>query len=250
MRYLAAAMAILLLSSGASSATENEEIWKQAADAYDQGQYRVAIENYGRLLDRGLERAEIYHNIGVAYFKAGEIGRAIWGFRKALALDPGFEQAKSSLEYARTFNTDQVASGRRGFILEIWDFMSGLLTANGYLLLLMLAWWLAAGIAIYKITRLNSPTWIYYLLIVPLAIVIFSSASAARRISEDKLTRWAVIWVDSVDIREGPGEDFERVEVGHEGLELKILGDREQSYLIELGNGLKGWVVKEAVLEI
>ena len=56
--------------------------------------------------------------------------------------------------------------------------------------------------------------------------------------------------VPSADIREGPGVDFERIEVGHEGLEFRILGQREKGLLIELENGLKGWVSLEAVLEI
>jgi uncharacterized protein YgiM (DUF1202 family) len=87
-------------------------------------------------------------------------------------------------------------------------------------------------------------------LIVVLLIAIFSATSAARRVSEDHLTHWGVLSQESADIREGPGADFRKVEVGHEGLEFKILGTRENSYLIELGNGLKGWVDKQAVLEI
>ncbi|OGC91017.1 MAG: hypothetical protein A2W25_08030 [candidate division Zixibacteria bacterium RBG_16_53_22] len=240
---------VLLMVSTVSAAT-NEELWKQAAEYYDGGQYQSAIENYRVLIERQFENAQVYYNLGNAYFKAGELGHAIWSFRKALRLDPGFKQAKTSLEYARSFNTDQVSIERRGFILDIWDFLSGLLSSNGYLIVLSIAWWLAAALLIYKMIRLESPSWLYYLLIVPLVIIIFASASAARRISEDRLTRWGVISRESADIREGPGVEFNRLEVGHEGLEFKILNDRENSFLIELRNGLVGWVGKEAVLEI
>jgi tetratricopeptide (TPR) repeat protein len=231
-------------------AADNQTIWREAGEHYDLGQYRAAIEDYQRLLERGVTGPEVYYNLGNAYFKAGELGWAIWSFRRALHIDPGFKPARGNLEYARTFNTDQVAFGKRGFILDIWDFASGLLSANGYLILLMIGWWTGAALVILKVMRQNGSVWPYYLLIVPLAIVIFSSAAAARRIGEDRLTRWGVLSQESADIREGPGEEFNRIEVGHEGLEFRIRGDREDSYLIELGNGLKGWVNKEAVLEI
>jgi hypothetical protein len=231
-------------------AAENSEIWKEAADLYDKGQYHTAIDNYNKLLDRGYNTPEVYYNLGNSYFKANEIGHAIWSYRRALRLDPGFKPAKDNLAFVRTFNTDQISVTGRGFILDIWDFLSGMLSANGYLLIMMLAWWVTALGAAYSIMKVNGSRRLYYLLIVPLIIVIFSGASAARRISDDRLTRWGVLAVESADIREGPGDDFNRVEVAHEGLEFRILGARENSCLIELENGLKGWVDKQAVLEI
>jgi uncharacterized protein YgiM (DUF1202 family) len=87
-------------------------------------------------------------------------------------------------------------------------------------------------------------------LIAAFILAIFSATAAARRIKIDRLTTWGVLVDDSADIREGPGEDYDRIEIGHEGLEFKILNEREDSYLIELKNGLKGWIDKRAVLEI
>jgi tetratricopeptide (TPR) repeat protein len=250
MRRLLLSLISIALWTSSAHAADNAELWKQAAESYDAGQYRASIDNYLKLLERRFENPELYYNLGNANFKAGNLGAAIWSFRKALRINPGFRQARENLEYARTFNTDQVSIEKRGFILDIWDLLSGLLSSNGYLTLLAIAWWIGAAIAAYKIISPESPAWLYYLLIVPLIIIIFSTSAAVRRIDEDKLTRWGVVSVESVDIREGPGVEFSRLEVGHEGLEFKILGDRENSYLIELGNGLKGWIDKESVLEI
>ena len=241
---------VLVLASNSAYAFDSQALWKEAAEFYDQGNYKAAIEDYGRLLDRGMESPALYYNLGNSYFKSGDLGHAIWGFRRAILLDPGFKPAKANLDYVRTFNTDQIAVKRRGFILDIWDFLSGMLSANGYLVLTALAWWIAAALIVYQVIRMNGATWPYYLLIVPLVIIIFSAGSAGRRIHEDRLTRWGVLGIETADIREGPGGEFNRVEVAHEGLEFKILGSRENSYLIQLGNGLTGWVDKEAVLEI
>jgi len=243
---------LLLAVPGTSPAlaANEDDLWKEAADYYDQGNYQAAISNYSRLLERGMESPALYHNLGNSYFKSGQLGHAIWSYRRALRLDSGFGPAESNLDYVRTFNVDQIAIKKRGFILDIWDFFSGLLSANGFLILLALAWWVSAAMIVYQLISLNGSRRLYYLLIVPLIIIIFSAGSAGRRVYEDNLTRWGVLARESADIKEGPGDEFDRVEVAHEGLEFKILGSRENSYLIELGNGLKGWVDKQAVLEI
>ncbi|HBC47769.1 MAG TPA: hypothetical protein DCZ43_12040, partial [candidate division Zixibacteria bacterium] len=214
-RLLLLILMIAAFGCTAIHAADNLAIWQEAANYYDQANYQAAIDDYGKLLERGFENPQIYLNLGNSYFKAGELGRAIWSFRKALLLDPGFKAASANLAYVRSFNTDQIASKQHGFILDIWDAISGLFSANGYLWLFMLGWWIVAAIIIYKIIRPGSPLWLYYLLIVPAILIIFSGASAARRVSEDRLTHWGVLVQDTADIREGPGEEFNRVEVAH-----------------------------------
>ena len=231
-------------------AAENEQLWKDAADYYDKGQYKNAIDNYNTLLEHGFQAPEVYYNLGNAYFKAGDLGHSVWSYRRALKLDSSFQPAKDNLNYVRARNTDQISIKGRGFILDIWDFLTGLFSINGYLFLFTLAWWLTAAVAVYAIIKINGSHRPYYLLILPLFIVIFSGASAAQRIDDERMTSWGVLISDSADIREGPGAEFNKVVVAHEGLEFKILGVRENSCLIELENGLKGWVNKQAVLEI
>jgi tetratricopeptide (TPR) repeat protein len=249
-RILIPIILIFIFLGLSANAADNQSLWQEAANNYDQANYKAAIDDYSKLIERGFENPQIYYNLGNSYFKDGELGRAIWSFRRALLIDPGYKAASDNLAYVRSFNTDQIASKQHGFILDIWNAASSFLSANGYLLLFMAGWWVAAAILIIKIIRPGTPAWLYYLLIVPAVLIIFSGASAFRRIDEDRLTHWGVLVQQTADIREGPGDEFNRVEVAHEGLELKILGTRENSYLIELGNGLRGWVTKKAVLEI
>lgn len=251
MKKLLLLMSLLLLAVfRISLAEDNQSLWKEAAEFYDQGKYTSAIDNYGKLLERGYINPELYYDLGNSYFKSNQLARAIWSYRRALRLNPGFRQAHDNLEYARSFNADQIALKKRGFILDFWGFLTGLSSANGYLVLFAIFWWMAGLIAAWRIVRLNGSSWPYYLLIVIVLLAIFSATSAARRESEDRLTHWGVISQQAAEIREGPGADFKKIEVGHEGLEFKILDTRESSSLIELGNGLRGWVDKQAVLEI
>ena len=248
-----AALAFILAIASVNSnslAADNETLWNQAAEFYDRGVYVSAIETYNQLIDRGYVNAEIYHNLGNSYFKNGQFGRAIWAYRKALMFDPDFEQARTNLEFARAMNLDKIEVREGGFIADIWDFLTSLFGYNGFLIVFTVAWWVTGALAAILIYRGNFASWPYYLLIGGLIIAIFSATAAARRIKIERLTTWGVLVESAADIREGPGEDFERIEIGHEGLEFRILNERENSYLIQLENGLKGWIDKEAVLKI
>lgn len=231
-------------------ATDNKTLWNQAADEYDTGEYSAAVNTYNQLIERRFINANIYHNLGNSYFKDGQLGMAIWAYRRALRLDPDQEQSRTNLEFARHMNIDKIETNSGGFLSDIWDFLSNILGLNGFLIAFTAAWWVLAAIAVLLIYRGNFASWPYYLLIVCAIVAIFSATAAARRIKVDRLTSWGVLVNDAADIREGPGKDFDRIEIGHEGLEFKILSERENSYLIELSNGLKGWIDKEAVLKV
>jgi tetratricopeptide (TPR) repeat protein len=241
---------VLAVLSPYGLAIDNETLWNQAAENYDNGAYQSAIDNYSRLIEKGYINAEIFHNLGNSYFKSGQYGRAIWAYRRALAIDSDLEQARTNLQFAREMNIDKIEVARGGFIFDIWDFLTGLLGYNGYLLLFTIIWWFSGTLLLIIIYRGRFASWPYYLLLAGLILAIFSATAAARRIKIDRLTSWGVLVENAADINEGPGEDFERIEIGHEGLEFKILGEREDSYLIELENGLKGWIDKDAVLKI
>ena len=232
-----------------SRAEDDQSIWQAACDLYDQGQYSKAIENYNNLLNRGLESPELYYNLGNSYYKSKMLGMAVWAYRQSLLIDPEFKPSLTNLQYARDANIDQIQSVNRGFISDIWSFSTRLLSMNEYLLLFTISW-MAIGLMIAAIfIRKPYSNWTYYLLIVSAVIAIFSATASIDQIFKVK-SRWGVMIRDSAEIREGPGFDFEKVEVIHDGLELKLISEREGNFLIELGNGLRGWVDKRAIIEI
>lgn len=232
------------------SATTIDTLWQEAAESYDGADYSSAIEKYRIIIERGFSSSELYYNLGNSYFKSEELGASIWAYRRALKFDPDMKQAQANLQYVRGFNADKIEGKEGGFILDIWNFITGLFTSNGYLILFTAAWWITGLVAGFMILKSGARLLSYYLLIASVVIAIFAAAASVRRIKLDRLTTWGVLTAQAADIREGPGTDFQKIEVGHEGLEFKILGEREGSYLIELGNSLRGWVEKEAVLII
>ena len=53
---------------------------EEAAQAYQEGNYARSIELYEQLLAGEQESAVLYYNLGNAYYKTGEMAKAILNF--------------------------------------------------------------------------------------------------------------------------------------------------------------------------
>ena len=233
----------------AVSAQENDAVWKEACEAYDKADYQLAISKLSILRERGIENPELYYNLGNSYFKAKNLGMAIWSFRRSLKLESNFKPASNNLEMARSLNLDQQLNQGKGFIAELWGKITGLLTLNEFLILFTISWLIIATLLTLIIIRKYNAAVRYYLLIVMTIIAIFSLVAIIDK-NVVRNTRYGVLVIPSADIREGPSGSFEKIEVLHEGSEFKIISEREDNILIELQNSLKGWLPKQAVFEI
>lgn len=65
-----------------------EEAIKEAESAYTKEDYKKAIELYEGLLETYGESADIYYNLGNAYYKSNQVAPAILNYERALLLDP------------------------------------------------------------------------------------------------------------------------------------------------------------------
>ena len=136
-----AIIAFILFQSAVLRA-DNRLLWDDAGASYDNGDYAGAAEIYRKLIEREAESPELYYNLGNSDFKSGNLGASIWAYRRALKLDHGMEQARVNLDYVRQFNIDKIEIKGAGFIDDIWGFVTGFMSANGYLVMLSFSWWL------------------------------------------------------------------------------------------------------------
>jgi len=241
---------ILLLSTADVACSSDNDIWIQANTAYDQNNFYSAIEGYRLLLEHGLRQPTVYYNLGSAYFKNNQVGMAIAAYRHCLKLDPSFKLAKENLNYVRKFTIDKVEKRDKGFLLDIWYGLAGTLPAEGHFIFTIAVFWSLCLVITFLLFGLGKKELLIYLLILLAVMFIFEAVITNFVIDETVNTRWGVITVASAELREGPGEDFGKIFTGHEGLEFKVLSWRQGYFLVELENGLKGWILGATLTEI
>ena len=94
---------LFCLSSSWAQGTMDSQTAKQsfyqANSDYKEGKYGVAIENYVKIINSGLENGNLYYNLGNSYFKEGKLGKAIFSYEKAKFFIPNDSDLKSNYDY-------------------------------------------------------------------------------------------------------------------------------------------------------
>src|SRR5216117_4558574 len=95
-------IAFLFCALATSSVLGQADIeFAKANQEYAQGNFKEAISGYETLVRSGQWSATVFYDLGNAYFRAGNFGRAILNYERALALDRHHPEAAANLQIAR-----------------------------------------------------------------------------------------------------------------------------------------------------
>ena len=213
--------------------------------AYSKGDYPTAIAVYEGVLAKGEEAAELYYNLGNAYFKSDEIAKAIINYERALLLDPSDKDIRFNLEFVRSKTVDKVSEGYTVFLMRWIDSLINTMPMDVWcvlgivsfilLLISLLAFFFSRNLPIRKT---GFATAIAFLL-----FTVFANIAAYSHY--DKITDRtdAIITVPSVTAKSTPDESGTSLFVIHEGRKVKITDDTMSSWKeVELEDGTIGWL--------
>src|SRR5437773_10133345 len=102
MKNYASLLALLfcvILTSSAFAQSDAE--FAKANQDYAQGNFKEAISGYETLVRSGQWSANVFYDLGNAYFRAGDLGRVILNYERALALERHHPEATANLQIAR-----------------------------------------------------------------------------------------------------------------------------------------------------
>ena len=73
-----------------------DELFYEGNKFYSQNQFKKAIENYEKILDKNYFSEDLYLNLGNAYFKESNFGLARWSYEMGLILNPVSSDLKNN----------------------------------------------------------------------------------------------------------------------------------------------------------
>lgn len=222
------------------------KVFRAANQAYDQKNYTTAVDQYRTLLEKENVSAAIYYNLGNAYFRLGNLGEAIWCYRKALKLNPTDPETKENLEFARLYQVDKIGEQKSFFLLSLLTSLPKVLGLGLLSWSVTLVWWLAlASLLLFFVYRKRSKIIKALMLATLLLLVWFGLSLWSGAKAEQK--KVAVVLASQTEAKSGPGEDYISLFTVHSGLECQIEEERGGWYLIYLSNGSRGWVLAKAL---
>ncbi|MBI3736691.1 hypothetical protein HY256_09295, partial [Candidatus Sumerlaeota bacterium] len=124
--FLGGGLSTLRAEGGASKPLS--QIAQEANEAYAKGDLNAAISGYQLLMERDVADPALFYNLGTAYARSGDKGRAVWMFLKARRLDPRNHTIRENLELVAPDADSQIAV----FPLLPLELIYGFLSMNGW----------------------------------------------------------------------------------------------------------------------
>ena len=222
---------------------DNITLWEKGNQAYIDGDYAAAVTAYQAIENRGYSSSRLYYNMGNAYYKQGQIGRAILYYNRALVVSPSMDDARHNLEIAEAQTKDNIAVVPEFFLnrymrtlrsvisCSAWSAMS--VAFFGVMLLFLLIFLLGSRIKVRKVG--------FYGAVVSLLlfVVVTIFGISARNSIIDRPA--AIVMSSAISVKSSPDRAATDLFVLHEGTKVEVSSEVDGWSEITIADGKKGW---------
>ena len=246
---LSMALVLLALAPPTPSLNAQSELYQEGNRLYQQGDFEGALDSYLRVRDAGFESAELYYNVGNAYFKVGELGRAILFYERARRLVPGDADVVANLELARSLTADEIAPLPRFWPIRAASWWLNVFPRSMLIVLVGASYLVATGAAMVLILGNGTLTvWARRTALISAAlVVVFGGTLGARELDMGRPEE-AVVLSPEVNVQSAPSDDPAlQLFVIHEGTKVRVDRRSEEWLEVVLEDGKVGWVPADVV---
>ncbi|MFO7750935.1 MAG: BatD family protein [Desulfobacteraceae bacterium] len=231
------------LFSGPARADDSGTLFLKGVKAYRTGEYERSGQLFEKIVHRGVENGKLYYNIGNAYLKAGDTGRAVLWYERAKKLIPGDADLLFNLDYAGRLVADE--QEKKSFDLSdlvfFWQDLFSSKTVEYAALAASLIFFLHAGIRLVK--RKRSSAWLGGVLFV---VFVITASAALFDYYDSKRNRCAVILSKQAAVRSGVSDKATVLFTLHAGTKVRVEKTRDDYFRIFFARGKIGWIQRQS----
>lgn len=220
-------------------------LFADANAQYAEGNYAEAATQYEQILQEQ-PTAEVYYNLGNAYFKQGELAQSILAYERALRLKPSFKDAKHNLQFAQSRIIDNIED-TQSFFLSNWlkairNALSQRVWMVGSIVLFIMA---LVGFFLFAFSQ---TLWLrktaFYCSVVALVVSVMACANAGSLYQRDTQRSEAIITQGIVNAKSSPDRSGNDLFTVHEGTKVEIHEVIGDWCCVHVGNNI-GWMPLE-----
>lgn len=233
----------VLLLSVTAQASSADDLFAEGNQAFEAKAYEKAIQAYEGVLAMNKESAELYFNLGNAYYRNNNLGKSILNYERAKRYAPHFEDNNYNLSIAQNKTIDNITPVPPFFLAVLWQGIYQLMSPSiwGILGVLMLlasvggvAYWLLSA------ERVRKQQGFYGAIAGLLCAILFLAAgNSYHQYQNNKQT---AILMQQVDFKDGADELSNTISALHEGLKVYLIESINDWQKVQLENGEVGWL--------
>ncbi|MDA1272498.1 MAG: hypothetical protein O2960_00390 [Verrucomicrobia bacterium] len=248
-------------SRGELSKSERNDLFSQGKDFFRQANEASASDSeratelYGKsalrferiVRDGGVRNGKLFYNIGNAYFRMNDIGRAILNYRRAEQYVPNDPNLQQNLQYARERRKDKFEEPQQTRVLKtlfFWHYdLPTQVRARMFGIVFSLVW-LGAGVRLFV-----SKAGLKWFIGISGLVSALLLASLLIESGYRNRTRPGVVIDAEVTARKGDSDTYEPsfTDPLHAGTEFTVVEDRGNWFQVELADSRRCWLPLKAV---
>ena len=219
--------------------------------AYVRQQYQQAIADYEALLKKGVS-ADVYYNLGNAYYRTDNITRAVINYERALLLSPGDPDIRVNLQLARSKTIDKITPESEMFFVTWYRSLVNIMSVDGWATMSLVS--LAIAIILALCYLFSGRVWMQKTgFFGALAmIVIFGLSNLFAWQQKDQLVNrtGAIVISPAAAVKSTPANGGTDLFIIHEGTKVEITDSSMKEWKeVRIADGKEGWI-KASMIEM
>ncbi len=243
---------LLLFVTCGIQAQKDTQFFAEASKYYNEGKYEQAIASYAKIMDTNKHSAELYYNLGNAYYKSNQVAQSIYYYEKALLLAPNDTDIENNLAFANNMTIDAIEELPESVLSKTYKNTVAYFSTDQWAVLsvVFLFLFVASSIAYYFLMLPRSKRIAFITSISALSIVVFTVIFAFLQSKGQEKDRGAIVFKEEVSAQTEPNLRSESAFVLHEGTKVNVIEAFEDWKKVKLTNGETGWLLANDIKEI
>jgi hypothetical protein len=216
---------------------------------YAEGQYEQALQEYGKIIESGVESGELHYNIGNVFFKLNRLGEAVLHYEKARKFIPDDEDLLSNIELINISLVDRITPIPEIFYIRYWNAFRGIMSIGQWKVLFFIGWFSAASfiILLFLITGAKTRRMLKAGLIASILVSVLVGAVFVSDIIMDRGNQSGIVMLPEVSAFASPSETGTEVFMIHEGAKVTIKRSMNNWIEVRLADGNVGWIPFDSI---
>lgn len=219
---------------------------------YRLGNYDLAIGFYGMVSGTDYASADLYYNLGNAYYRTDQLGPAILYYERALRQNPNMSDAKENLAIANSKTQDRITQLPRLFIVRWVDWLCTSITPHAWRVvwLVLLAVIAAAAIVMRWGQSISLRKTGLVGIIVSAVLLVAATLLLIGATNRFNSHSEAIIMEQTITVKSSPEQQSVDKMLLHEGTKVEVLEVYSVWSKIRIADGTTGWCLSESIERI
>ncbi len=239
-----AILILLALTAPTALAQTPQQLMQKGNEAYSHGNYEAAADAYEVILATGLQSAELYYNLGNAYYRQEELGQAILNYERALRLNPHFRDARENLDLCYSKTEDGIESLPQIFLVQWAQAIVNWFSPTGWLVAIIILFALLGALVVIFFVS-SDYGWrkrsLFLGILVSLLLMLSVGCTIASYVRYNRHDK-AIITSPMIVLKGSPEAHSIDKMILHEGTPVNIDETLGDWYKIHIADGTTGWV--------